>query len=55
MLWQPITQNITIEKAREILGKKADCLKDKELQCIIRALYALSESAVKSVENNGER
>lgn len=42
-------QNITIEKARQILGERADTMKDKDVQEILNALYFLCEKAVQNM------
>jgi len=41
-----MTQKVTITKAREILGKKAENMSDKQVQNILDLLYALSTRAL---------
>ncbi|MDP1722420.1 MAG: hypothetical protein Q8L37_04360 [Candidatus Gottesmanbacteria bacterium] len=43
------TPTITLIKARKILGKKYNNLKDKELDIILRSLYALSNRVIQNI------
>jgi len=40
---------ITLNKARKILGNKYNDLKDKELDIIIKSLYALSNRVIQNI------
>ncbi len=42
-------RNVTIQRAREILGDKGKNLSDKQIEIILRSLYALSERIVHTV------
>lgn len=42
-------RNITIDRAREILGNNYNHLSDKQIEIILRSLYALSERIISSV------
>lgn len=44
-------RKVTIKRAREILGTKANHLNDKQIDIILRSLYALSERVVLTVTN----
>ena len=44
-------KRVTIKKAREILGAKAESLTDKQVEIILRSLYALCEKVVQNVIN----
>lgn len=43
------TNAITVKRARVILGDKAKNLSDKQIEIILRSLYALSERIVHTV------
>ena len=49
MSWYTVTPTITIEKARKILGARAEKLTDKQIEIMLRSLYALSERITKNL------
>jgi len=42
-------RKVTIKRAREVLGTKADHLSDKQIDIILRSLYALSERVIQEI------
>lgn len=46
---------MTIQKAREILGKRAEKLSDKEIQNLINMLEFIANKAIDEVVNSAER
>ena len=44
-------KRVTVKKARETLGAKAERLTDKQVEIILRSLYALCEKVVQNTTN----
>jgi len=48
-----MTQNITIDESRKLLGKKAESMTDGQIKAILDFLYSLSTRAI--INSVGER
>jgi hypothetical protein len=55
MSWYAIKPTIHTEKARKILGDKASTLTDRQIEVMLRSLYALSERVIQSLIEYDDR